>query len=88
MGFLCRQKALSVEHLDMIWAAGGIGQDKDRRICVHEVGAVERTGTNSLFCTLFGFGFSFGQLTGLFHQKSRPPVSTLPNRPGAKAAPV
>ena len=35
--FLCREGALTVGHLDIIWAAGGGGQDKDRRICVHEV---------------------------------------------------
>lgn len=38
LGFLCRERALSEKHLDIIWAAGGGGQDKDRRICVHEVG--------------------------------------------------
>lgn len=37
LGFLCREKALCAGHLDIIWAAGGGGQDKDRRICVHEV---------------------------------------------------
>ncbi|CAM9294212.1 unnamed protein product [Scytosiphon promiscuus] len=37
LGFLCRERALTVGHIDTIWAAGGGGQDKDRRICVHEV---------------------------------------------------
>ncbi|CAM9303716.1 unnamed protein product, partial [Hapterophycus canaliculatus] len=37
LGFLCREKALIGGHIDTIWAAGGGGQDKDRRICVHEV---------------------------------------------------
>lgn len=37
LGFLCRERSLSGQHLDIIWAAGGGGQDKDRRICVHEV---------------------------------------------------
>lgn len=36
LGFLCREKALCAGHLDIIWAAGGGSQDKDRRICVHE----------------------------------------------------
>lgn len=35
--FLCREKALCAQHMDIIWAAGGGGQDKDRRMCVHEV---------------------------------------------------
>lgn len=38
LGFLCREKALTEKHIDTVWAAGGGGQDKDRRICVHEVG--------------------------------------------------
>lgn len=42
LGFLCRERALSAQHLDIIWAAGGGGQDKDRRICVHEVPCVDR----------------------------------------------
>lgn len=37
VGFLCRERALTAGHVDIIWAAGGGGQDKDRRICVHEV---------------------------------------------------
>ncbi|CAN0516944.1 unnamed protein product, partial [Ectocarpus sp. 12 AP-2014] len=37
VGFLCRERALTAAHVDIIWAAGGGGQDKDRRICVHEV---------------------------------------------------
>ena len=63
LGFLCRERALSEQHLDIIWAAGGGGQDKDRRICVHEVGwdgvgrggaawgGVGRTRGNSGACT-------------------------------------
>lgn len=56
MGFLCRQKALSAEHLDMIWAAGGGSLDKDRRICVHEVSLVPSIGIMVLFFSVTMIG--------------------------------
>lgn len=52
LGFLCRERALSAEYLDIIWAAGGGGQEKDRRICVHEVCAT-RHCCASLLCFVF-----------------------------------
>ena len=77
--FLCREGALSVEHLDIIWAAGGGGQDKDRRICVHEVNTCPFVVFWSLFCIQVKWVCKGGDNAVVFHggrvrQSWKPPV--------------
>lgn len=75
LGFLCRERALSAQHLDIIWAAGGGGQDKDRRICVHEVTFTAWARGGVLFVSLAFFWGGY-----LVHVDSNPSAVSLPHR--------